>query len=243
MSSMENPWDIISKLSDLTNVRFIAQVIENNDPLKLERIKVSLPKLFKEETPVEDLPWIAPHSNSKFRGPEIGGFSVPDVGTYVYVEFQQGRITSGFYTGGVVSNLTRITLEETNYPNRYGLIDSKGNHFYVDKQEGSIEVKHFSGTTFKITPDGSLEFTCVANNTMSISGNTSITTSGNTNISTSGTTSIQSNGNATLSSQSNVNITAPTISLNGTTSISSSAPVAITSTSAVNITSPSVRIN
>ena len=65
------------------------------------------------------------------------------------------------YEGAHESNKSKINddFDWEDYPNVYGFRDSTGNRFKVNKNQGTVEFKHFSGTTLLIKTDGSVVIT------------------------------------------------------------------------------------
>ena len=141
--------------SMLKNMEFVCPVVNNVDPLKLQRIRVRIP-ILHDGVPDNLLPWCAPSKVSPLgQGGGAGSCAVPVQNSLVRVTFKDGDPHQPEYTGTLVTPTTVNPLFSTNYPNRYGLVDPKGNHLYVDMTSGDIEVLHFSGTKVHINPDGS----------------------------------------------------------------------------------------
>lgn len=187
---------------DLDGLLFVGTVEANNDPLKLERVKVRVDQLHKG-TPVDGLPWAIPvRGRSQGMNGTCGTFGVPVVGSRVYIYFQNGDPYFPIYEGSVVDSSTKLLLAETNYPNRWGFVDSRNNHFYSDTQTGDVEFKHYSGTTIHIYPDGAVDVITKGNLSANVTGTTTVVSSGNTTVTTpnatiNGNTSI--NGTLTVS--------------------------------------------
>lgn len=157
---LTNPNDIDSV--DYSEHVFIGQVVANNDPLKLERVKVRITGLYEGQ--VEDLPWCAPKYSKAFGNKAgVGVFSVPSVGTWLFVELQNGDAHFPLYTGSPVQTKADLPEADVNYPNRYGLKDPAGNLFYVDTTPGSVVVhfQHVSGTQLTINNNGSVNLQAV----------------------------------------------------------------------------------
>lgn len=147
---------------------FIGQVVDNNDPLKLERVRVTIPSLYQGE--VSNLPWCAPKTDKGFGNKAgVGVFSVPVLGTWVYVELQDGDAHYPVYVGSPVQNKTDLPEADVNYPNRYGSKDQAGNLFYVDTTPGSnvLHIRHASGTQITVNNDGSVSIASVGDITSS----------------------------------------------------------------------------
>lgn len=135
---------------------FLAKVVFNNDPDKLQRIKVTIPGVLEGKT--DDLPWIAPVLYSPFGVTASAGVvHVPAVGSFAVVSFQDGQLYYGLGIGSLaIKDYTPDPILLTNYPNRRGWKDPSGNLFYIDNKSGSVTVhfKHISGTTIDISNSG-----------------------------------------------------------------------------------------
>lgn len=143
---------------------FIGTVVANNDPDKLERIKVAIPNMF--EGADHDLyPWVGRKDGGPVaNGDGRGSFGlVPRVGDKVWVAFEDGNPLYPYYWKSPILNGLPVDLATTNYPNRYGWKDPAGNYFVVDVSEDSttIELKHYSGTFFRVNHDGSIDLYAV----------------------------------------------------------------------------------
>ena len=162
---------------DYEGVVFLAKVVDNNDPLKKERIKVTIPNLF--EGAAANLPWCAPkYGRLIASNGQAASFGVPSVGSEVFVEFQQGSPLFPLYVGMPVSSDSRPAEALVNYPNRYGMKDPAGNVWYIDTTSGQREVKftHASGNfTFTVANNGACTFDVGSG--MTINGN--VTHNGN----------------------------------------------------------------
>jgi phage baseplate assembly protein gpV len=179
-----------------------AKVVDNNDPLRKQRVRVSIPSLLVGN--LEDLPWCSPILPAGFgHTPSAVAVSVPVVGSYVQVVFQQGELVYGLVVGAVhTADNTLPTELATNYPNRRGWKDPGTNVAYVDITEGSQElyVKIATGTVVKLTSN-SLEVQTGSIHLKADSMNLEIT-------------------NDLSISCSNLGITATTTSISGDTSVS-----------------------
>jgi hypothetical protein len=161
--------------------RFLGEIVDNEDPEKIQRVKVKI-KGLNDNIPKDDLPWL-----TMSHGP--GTFKIPPNGTIVEVEFPEDDIYSGYITGTRPSKSNTINdpdglgekiqdspppgdtaeagvnvtpakdfspSQETNYPNSYGSVDETGNWYRVDKSAGSVEFVHSSGSFFKIDGGGNV---------------------------------------------------------------------------------------
>ena len=160
--------EIIDKSSILSKP-YRGIVMDNNDPLKLGRVKIRIEGLIDGAT--EYLPWCYPFNTSFIGGNSSSGvFAVPEVNSIMVVEFPYDDIYSPFYVGYWESSNTHTTAMDGDYPNSYGLKDSVGNKIIINKTSQTLEVTHSSGTVIKITQNGDIELT--ATGTIKLNGET-----------------------------------------------------------------------
>ncbi|GHJ35075.1 phage baseplate assembly protein V [Streptomyces sp. TS71-3] len=91
--------------------KFRGRVADNNDPLHLGRLKVSVPDVLGDEQSTWALPCLP------FTGPQAGHFAVPHEGSGVWVEFEQGDPSFPVWTGcwyGADDELPPDALKELN---------------------------------------------------------------------------------------------------------------------------------
>ncbi len=258
-------WNNINQESDNHQELYhIGIVVENNDPKKMQRIKVSVPN--KMEAPIEELDWIGPISRSAFGvGDFFGTMNVPALGSVVLVYFQAGDIKYGLYEGSAISvNFHPHPQLLINYPRRYGFCDPAGNYMYIDytPDQVSMHLYHKSGTNIDVDNTGNVVGHIVANWRMKIDGNTYIETDGNTDVITHGNTRvetdgntdvithgntyIETDGNTDVVSHNNVNVRADNnlrISAGGTTSITSSSSINMASSGDITLQGASIYLN
>jgi hypothetical protein len=142
-----NPTEASAKQNDHKGKLFIARVKDNNDPLKIGRVRITIPKVI--EGSGEELPWAIPLTN------DLESIKVPNNDALVYVMLQNGDEQFPVYFGPHWASSTPIpSLLQTNYPNRYGSVDSVGNHWFVDKTSGVVELQHKSGTKITVSDSG-----------------------------------------------------------------------------------------
>lgn len=167
----------------------VGRVIFNNDPDKQQRIKVLIPNHLEGDP--DSLPWIGPRLHSPFGASRsFGSVNVPIIDSLVIVEFQGGDLNKGIYDGCISSASLAAAMPPelaTNYPNRYGFFDPKGNKFYQDLASGVTEFIHNSGTRIRFDPNGDLTGTVVGNLNANVSGNVSATVGGNVTATVEGT--------------------------------------------------------
>lgn len=148
--------------SDLEGVYFIGKVVFNDDPLKMERIKVSIPDIFEGDH--VNFPWCGPSKAGWF--PNTSSFGVfgliPPVGTEVKVLFQRGNPLYPLYFAYPHQKEERPAEFITNYLKRYGFKDPQGNLFFIDTTPGAnpqVKFAHVTGVTIIITDTGNLNVT------------------------------------------------------------------------------------
>lgn len=145
---------------DYSGNLFIGRVVDNQDPLRLRRIKVNVPKLFIEAP--ERLPWVGPKTSGPIaNGSGFGSFNkVPSVGSMVFVELQDGSTLHGLYTASPIRLGTTPNEFLNNYLGQFGWKDEEGNFWYFDSTPGTgtkMQVKFASsGLTLSITNDGNI---------------------------------------------------------------------------------------
>ena len=196
---------------------FLGIVVDNNDPDKLQRVKVTIKNVMEGNK--EDLPWVAPKNIETGFGitTDAGGIYVPAMDSIVVVEFQDGDIHYGMTVGSM--HTARYTPDEDllkNYPDRRGWHDTKKNKAYIDvtKGEAIMHLEHFSLTMIQVEDSGEVNVTVVKDCNIEIKGDLNITVKGDTNISTEGTTNIETKGDTNISSDGDVNVTGSSINLN-----------------------------
>lgn len=183
-------------------------VVDNNDPEKLQRVKVQVPNLL--EAPAADLPWVAPLVYSPFV------LCVPHIGDRVAVYFQKGDIHYGLsegYLHDVNKEVPAEILE--NYPHRRGWWDPFGNLFYTDSSTGHRVYKHKDNVfTEVIDSNGNVTIHAEENVAVTIGGNVSVIIDGNANVVVNGATTLNSQGNVVITSDGSITMQADTINLN-----------------------------
>jgi hypothetical protein len=154
--------------TDYTGVVFIGLVVDNDDPQRLQRVRVTIKGLY--EGSVADLPWVAPKVGLGFgNAGGAGRVSVPLLNSKIYVELQNGDSHYPVYTGSVVHLDAPVTGGSINYPHRYIQVDRAGNSITVDPIPGSnvMTIQHASGTQITVNNDGSINITATGDITSS----------------------------------------------------------------------------
>lgn len=120
---------------------YIGRVVDNNDPKKEGRIKVSVFSLF-DNLESENIPWAYPSTNITGGSYSGGGFlSIPKIGSTVRVQFEKGNIYKPYwyFQEGVSDHLKRKLSDEF-YLEAHSLIyDQETNtYLYKTKEDGFV---------------------------------------------------------------------------------------------------------
>lgn len=155
-----------------------AVVVDNNDPLKLRRLKIRASSIHAD-TPEEHLPW-AICGMPTGQGPLATAteFAVPRNGSTVLVVFQNGDPAEPIYLGGISDSTNVPALFKTNYPNRVGWLLYNGTAFYVDCQTNVLSIAH-RGTTITIDANGGISVQGGQNVAVNVAGDATLAVSGN----------------------------------------------------------------
>lgn len=178
---------------------FIGKVVDNNDPLKLRRVKCSIPNMYEEQSPA-NLPWIAPmfFGHVANGGGNGSAHLAPAIGSELVIEFQMGSPLHGLYIASPMRpGQLPAEFVDADWQWTYGWKDPTGNIFLVNSKAGSntIRLFHASGTEFKITNEGRIHVHGVENLAVQIDGNADVTVNGNTSVTTHGNLTTQTDGN------------------------------------------------
>lgn len=140
---------------DLLNKSHKGIVVDNKDPEHKQRLKVSIPGILTG--PKEDLPWCLPQIPA-FLGDSDKSSTVfiPEEGTEVVVEFPSKEYDFPYWS---LKWAVHEVPEEfkKNYPERYGVKDSTGTYWYMDKKTGEFKFEHCSGFTVTIDKKGNFD--------------------------------------------------------------------------------------
>lgn len=147
--------DIIKGDEDPLKKSHIGVVVDNNDPEKLDRVKVHLDMW--DHLTTEQLDWVRPKKECFLGGsPNSAKHYIPELGDEVRVTFPNGDERDPQYEGVEVNEGNKCTLFDEDYPHTYGEKDSVGNFTMTNRRTKIMVHKFASGTTVQADPDGSV---------------------------------------------------------------------------------------
>jgi len=138
---------------DEINQQWPGVVVNINDPLKIGRIKVNVPR-FYGTLDVEDIPWASTTSNSDGRA-----FSTADVGKIVYVIFPNGDIYHPIWSHAEHCNINLqkklLTLSDEAYQQFQALSFDAKLQIYADAVDEGLVIDYVK-SKIQITPNGDI---------------------------------------------------------------------------------------
>ena len=135
----------------------LGEVVDNNDPLFMDRIKVKIPELYNPD--LGEVPWCMPAKNPVFgQGKTWGLYGVPAIGSTVLVELQDGDANFPVYRSFV--QIKPNVNPEYNTPNKWGFVDPSGNKLLVDMEAKTFTFTHSTGSVLQFGPDQQVHITC-----------------------------------------------------------------------------------
>jgi type VI secretion system secreted protein VgrG len=168
--------DLLQQIVDRLDHRYFGKyrgyVHRVDDPLKLGRVMAIVPRLTGDTA----LGWALPCT--PYAGPDQGLFTIPDVGSGVWIEFEGGDLSSPIWSGmwwgspapsdvgqaGSSAREHRTTPEvpqhnhppETAGPGVRMLKSSKGHHIVLDDRDGStrLEIHDSLGNRMILSKEG-----------------------------------------------------------------------------------------
>lgn len=181
--------DGIVRFSDeLMRVHY-GEVLDNDDPKKLGRIKVKIEFIFEEAA--ADLPWVYPNEFSP------SSLYVPQVGEKVKVVFRNGDIYHPEYIGFFHSTVNHDDAFDEDYPDSFGLHKQGFKATYNMKKE-LLKITAKNGSTFEMNKDGDAVFT-MTKDFKATAKDIAFTADGKVDVKATGNLTMTSEGTATFS--------------------------------------------
>jgi hypothetical protein len=144
--------------------KYRAKVLDNTDSENLGRIKAQVYPMFAKITDATTLPWAVPEFPlGSGAGNGYGVFSVPEIGSWVWVFFEMGDIYQPVYGGAAPTRLSGLPDDRTtNYPSTKVYRTKNGIQVTInDYNSGGSDqrlyrIDHPSGTVIELLPDGNV---------------------------------------------------------------------------------------
>ena len=182
---------------DLTSQIIFGVVINNDDPLRQQRLQIRI-SLLHQGYPDARLPWVLPiQSYNQGSAPGVGQVNVPVNGSKVAVFFPENDAVNTYYLGSTVVGTSTLADFSTNYPNAYGWVDSAGNMFKVDTVAKTWTWNMVDGTIFQFS-----------------SGALNVATTGPLNVNIAGSANINIEGTGTIAAAGPLNLFGNPLNLN-----------------------------
>lgn len=151
--------EIIQDTAPQINQYFLGTVVENNDPLGLDRIKVSVPELYNPE--VNELPWCLPLKHPIFgQGMNHGIYGVPALNSQVIILLQKNDPNFPIYISAALISGNKSQDLGFDSPQKYGFVDPSGNKLLVDMETQTWTFTHSSGANVIINKDNKITVNC-----------------------------------------------------------------------------------
>lgn len=193
---MDNAKDKKSNTKEYTGF-YRGEVVDAQDPMKAGRVKIRVFSVL-DDVLIDYIPWAI--MADPFMGGQagFGGFFVPDMGSHVWVFFEQGDPEQPVYFAGAPARPHGPSERETNYPLNHVYKTKTGHLIEINDGAGIIHIYHNSGTEVTIQADGSVIENVVADLTRNITGNVTETINGNFSRTVEGTTSENTSGSVLI---------------------------------------------
>lgn len=147
----------------IKNMIVVGDVVDNNDPEKLLRIRVRVPLVHRDVTD-GNLPWARPITLAAVSGMTgtSGAIAIPAKGSKVALIFTDESLYNACYLGSMADTETLPDELLEGYPDSYGWIDSGGNLVFVNTKTKEMKLVHVSGSKFFIKQDGAIDIVSAA---------------------------------------------------------------------------------
>ncbi|HOB26244.1 MAG TPA: phage baseplate assembly protein V, partial [Bacilli bacterium] len=133
---------------------YVGLVVDNDDPKKLGRLKISVPSVYGN-IEKEDLPWSEPCFPYGYT--DQGIFFIPELNSLVSVMFINGSPYKPLWLGTIFRENENVVPSEAKdiYPDRK-IIKTNSGYLMFDDDSQYIELKHRSGSRIAVTKDGDI---------------------------------------------------------------------------------------
>jgi len=133
------------------------KVVDNNDPLKLGRIKVTIDHYLEGDK--EILPWITAKQQYSILGKVL---IIPEIDDIVDIEFLDDDPYSMAYTFYNINKQNSLPIIEesifgSDYPKTSGAIDSTGTYLVINKEKNTLKFHHSTGLDLEIDGQDNLK--------------------------------------------------------------------------------------
>ena len=208
---------------------FIGSVVDIDDPLLSNRVKVMPYGFYDETIDKSHLNWstvMMPNTSSSYKG--FGSNHELMVGSWVVGFFRDGPSAQDAIILGSIASSTDGTIDipeeaQLNPPTNKVHKTEAGHLIEVDNTSEAerIHIKHTSGTYILMHPNGDIEHNnknhtkiTTGDDTVTITGNSNVTIDGDCNLTVGGNYKADVTGNIDLNASGNVSITGARIDLN-----------------------------
>ena len=171
-------------------------VVDNNDPLKINRVKVRIEGLMESEN--DKLPWATQKSSTGLGGSNDSSFFfIPKINSEVNVTFPFDDIHFPVYCGYYQSNQTHQNYFDDNYPHQYGFIDG-GWKFRIDRQQNVLNIETASGVNFVIDGGGNITLSGPQDMVINLGNNSIVNVSSDATVNVGGDATIEAGGDVKI---------------------------------------------
>lgn len=208
---------------------FIGSVVDIDDPLLSNRVKVMPYGFYDETIDKSHLNWstvMMPNTSSSYKG--YGSNHELMVGSWVVGFFRDGPSAQDAIILGSIASSTDGTIDipeeaQLNPPTNKVHKTEAGHLIEVDNTSDAerIHIKHTSGTYILMHPNGDIEHNnknhtkiTTGDDTVTITGNSNVSIDGDCNLTVGGNYKADVTGNIDLNASGNVSITGARIDLN-----------------------------
>ena len=208
---------------------FIGSVVDIDDPLLSNRVKVMPYGFYDETIDKSHLNWstvMMPNTSSSYKG--FGSNHELMVGSWVVGFFRDGPSAQDAIILGSIASSTDGTIDipeeaQLNPPTNKVHKTEAGHLIEVDNTSDAerIHIKHTSGTYILMHPNGDIEHNnknhtkiTTGDDTVTITGNSNVSIDGDCNLTVGGNYKADVTGNIDLNASGNVSITGARIDLN-----------------------------